>query len=288
MITYFIGDTYRQTFQFDLAIASFLGILESRPDEPGVLMSLAQTYIGMGVEERASAFIARAESSFANAVDVGLRYLGTGERGGATGFKGLGWKIIGDALFHLSKLSTFGEENMLRTLLGEVSRLLSGVDTSGRLDGIIDLPLQIPGEEEPLKDRDVLKMACAAYHYRIALGLSNSTATGSAWFDLGISLRSLALQETAEKVEKANKQATASLMEAIKANPVDETYWIELGNMHFMKQPKTAQHAYIKALEINNKVCDLSLHVRLSSLFLMPPPESRNLDQSGPVVSLPR
>jgi len=31
-------------------------------------------------------------------------------------------------------------------------------------------------------------------------------------------------------------------------------YWIAMGDVHFLSHAKTAQHAYIKALEINSKV----------------------------------
>lgn len=241
--------------QFDLATTSFLSILESRPDEPGVLISLAQTYLGLGLEEKAGGFLSRAEASFRSAVEAGLRFLSDGKGAGASGVKSLGWKVLGDALFYLSRFSEFGEDEVLRPLLEEVSTLVGSTDTGGRLEGIVDLPLQIPSEEEPLKGINTLMAAILAYNHRITLGLLNSTAVGSAWYDLGSASRSFATEVIVEeKKEKAERQTTACLMEAIKANPIDETYWIALGNMHFAKQPKTAQHAYIKALEINNKV----------------------------------
>lgn len=247
-------------------------------------MSLAQTYIGLGLEEKAGGFSSRAEASFRNAVEVALRFLSDGNGAGTSGFRGLGWKVVGDALFYLSRFSDFGEDEVLRPLLGEVSKLIGGVDTGGRLEGIIDIPLRFPSEDEPLKGVDVLKAAIAAYNYRIALGLLNSTATGSAWYDLGSALGSFATETMIEeKREKAEKQTAACLMEAIKANPIDETYWIALGNMHFVKQPKTAQHAYIKALEINNKVCSI-LHachsIVMSSKYsnTISRSESRDLD----------
>lgn len=208
--------------------------------------------------------MSRAEASFRNAVEVGLRFLSDGEGAGASGLKSLGWKVVGDALFYLSRFSEFGEDEVLGPLLEGVSTLIGSAGHGGRLEGIVDLPLQIPSEEEPIKGIDALKVAIAAYNYRIALGLLSSTATGSAWYDLGSALMSFTTEVTVEeRKEKAERQATACLMEAIKANPIDETYWIALGNIFFVKQPKTAQHAYIKALEINNKV-SFTLHIRLS------------------------
>ncbi|KAI0051258.1 TPR-like protein [Auriscalpium vulgare] len=247
MCTYFIGDIQRQTGLFTEAIASFESILENRPDEPGVLMSLAQTHMDLGAVELSMGFLSRAEASFVTALQVALLFLES-----SPGFRGVAWKIISDAMFHLSRSSEFTDEESVRDVLSEIAPLIT-LDPGKRLDGILAVPPSMP--ETPLSGLDVLKIAVAAYNYRISLGLHDSAATGSAWYDFGLALYTLSQQlpQDGEVQEKTRKQAISCVTEALRANPVEDTYWRALGDMNFTSQAKTAQHAYIKALEIDSK-----------------------------------
>ncbi|EEB95507.1 hypothetical protein MPER_05512, partial [Moniliophthora perniciosa FA553] len=92
------------------------------------------------------------------------------------------------------------------------------------------------------------------YDHRVTLGSSENAAVGSAWYDLAIGLRSLADRLAhGTKRENAESQAIKCLTEAIRACPMVDEYWIALGDANFIHQPKTAQHAYVRALEINSK-----------------------------------
>jgi superkiller protein 3 len=71
-----------------------------------------------------------------------------------------------------------------------------------------------------------------------------------------------------EDQERAEKQAVACLTKALREDPGNDTYWNALGSMNFVGQPKTAQHAYIKALEIDNKVSSTSFTTKFSSADL--------------------
>ncbi|KAI0322400.1 TPR-like protein [Amylostereum chailletii] len=246
---YFIGDVQRQTGRFPEAISSFENILQARPDEPGVLMSLAQTHLDLGGAEMSMGFTSRAEDSYVKSLRISLRFVEANP-----GFRGVAWKIMADAMYRLSRTSSFQDVASVRTVVSSVAPLIT-LDAGSRLAGILPLPVTVEETtEDTLKGMDVLKVALAAYDYRISLGLSDSSAAASAWFDFGLALHALECMTSAEDVkEKVHKQATTCIMEAVRTEPGEAFYWRALGDMNFVGQPKKAQHAYIKSLEIDDK-----------------------------------
>jgi superkiller protein 3 len=257
MCTYLIGEVHRQTGRFQDAVASFQSVLQARPNEPGALTSLARTYVDLGLSELSTGFTSRAQDSFVTALEVSFQFLDSN-----TSFHSFAWKIIADALYCLSRASSFTDEGTVRTLLSRASTYLTS-DSEDRLAGSVSMPIKLP--DDPLAGTDALKVAVAAYSHRISLGQLGAAATGSAWFDFGLSLFNLAgriFQEGEEKREKAVEQAIASIKEAIRAQPGEDNYWRALGDMNLVSRPKEAQHAYIRALEINSKVTFLHITVK--------------------------
>jgi superkiller protein 3 len=247
MCNFFLGDVQRQVGQYQDAVDAFQAILAHRPLEVGVLVSLGQTYLDLGRSEFADGFVARAEQSFITSVQIALRTMQA-----SPGFRSVSWKTAADAIFFLSRRSTFIDEDGVRAALFDVVSLLSQ-EPGGRLVGIVSAPLF--NEESALGGQKALEVAAAAYDYRITLGSSESVARGSAWYDLGMSLQCLVTKQISTEVrEQAEAKAGECLRAAIREDPGNDTYWVALGDANFLSQAKTAQHAYIKALEIDSKV----------------------------------
>jgi superkiller protein 3 len=247
MCAYFSGDVLRQTGQFAEAIAAFSSILAARPDEAAARMALAQAHLDLARVEELAGFEARAEASFIAAIQAALDALDAG-----AGLRAMAWKVAGDALHGLAQRSSYLLEDDVRAALGIVMDVL-GTETSARL-----APLFTLGEgpsEEPLRGRSALELALAAYDYRLALLAKDDHAYGSAWADLGVSLYAWTRTTTdSDRVDKAQKEAVVSLTEALRCEPGAPAYWIALGDAQFVRQPKVAQHAYIRALEIDKTV----------------------------------
>ena len=248
MCTYLIGDVHRQTGRFQEAIASFHSVLQVQPNEPGVLTSLARTHVDLGLSELSTGFMSRAQDSFVTALHVLFQFLDTN-----TSFHSFAWKVVADAIYHLSRLSSFTDEAAVRTILSQACSYLTS-DFGDRLAGSVTIPITLP--EDRLTGTDALRVAVAAYSHRISLGLLGATATGSAWYDFGLALFNLTgrIFTEGEQRDKVLNQALASIKEAIRAQPGEDSYWRALGDMNLVSQPKEAQHAYIRALEINSKV----------------------------------
>lgn len=245
--SYFIGEVQRQIGQYQEAIDSFESILAHRPSEVGVLVSLGQTHLDLGRVELSSGFSARAEQSFVDCISTALRTIQE-----TPGSRGVAWKTAADAIFSLANRSSFIDEKSVREALLAVVSVIK-VDAADRLSDIMTLPSL--DDDFPCTGLKALEIAVAAYDYRIFLGSNENAARGSASFDLGIALHVWATKATpGPKTEAANKKASVCLTDALREDPGNDSYWNALGNLNFLGKPKTAQHAYIKALDIDPKV----------------------------------
>ncbi|KAJ3841697.1 TPR-like protein [Lentinula raphanica] len=241
--SYFTAEVYRQTGQYEQAIEQLENVLSSKPSEVSVLFSLAQTYLDLGRTEVSNSFVARGEESFLESIQLSLRAMSDG-----TGFRTVMWKTVADAMFLLATKDTFCERDAVESVLNDIKSLLG--QPSNR---IVDVLGSYSGDDASLEIR-VLEVAVAAYDHRVDLGSSESVATASAWFDLSVLLRSLGQKLfDGDRKKSALAQGHKALIEAIRTSPSNDTYWVTLGDMLFVEQPKMAQHAYIKALEIDTK-----------------------------------
>ena len=245
--SYFIGEVERQTGAYEDAIKAFESILEKHPLELGVLASLGQTYLDLGRAETATAYTARAETSFLAAIQVTVRLIAA-----SSGYRRVAWKKVADAVFHLSCFRQYADEDAVRGALSELVPLVS--DHPGTaLAGIMTFPITL----DSVADTALLAMqvALAAYDYRTSLDALDDAAKGSAYYDFGMALFAYArkIVQTA-MAEPARQLGIRQIKEALRCEPSNEQYWNALGSATFESQPRVAQHAYIRAIEINSKV----------------------------------
>jgi superkiller protein 3 len=239
MCNYFMGEVLRQTGQFSEAIAAFTLILETRPGELGALMALAQTRLDLGRAEELAGFAARAEASCIAAIGTAMEAMA-----GSPGFRRMAWKVVGDALFSLAQRATFALEDEVRAALNTCLEAL-GSESSPRVKELFTVELSQGGSDSPLKGKAALELAITAYEYRRSLGSKDDPSYSSSWADLAVAL-----------------QAIDAITTAIRADPGNDALWVTLGDIQFEKSPKAAQHAYIRALEIDKTVSASNAYVR--------------------------
>lgn len=275
--SYFLGEVERQTGAYEDAIKAFESILEKHPSEPGVLASLGQTYVDLGQTETAAAYTARAETSFLAAIHVTLRLITA-----SPGYRRIAWKEVADAVFHLSRFRRFSDEDAVRAALGELVPLVS--DHPGNaLAGIIALPITL----DAVADTALLAMhvALAAYDYRISLDALDDAARGSAHYDFGMALFSYARKVVqTPAAEPARQLGIRQTKEALRCEPSNEQYWNALGSATLESQPRVAQHAYIRAIELNPKVCARLASGYSLKAYIVICPECHHLDQLGIIL----
>ncbi|KAJ3849717.1 superkiller protein 3 [Lentinula lateritia] len=244
LCSYFVAEVYRQTGQYEDAINQLEIVLSSKPTELSVLTALAQTHLDFGRAKSSDGFVARAERALVESIRISLKAIAK-----STGFRTVIWKTVADALYFLSTKDAFCDLDVVHSVLVDVKSVLGS--PSNRIADIIANQSQ---DDLHLDSNGILEVAIAAYDHRIELGSPESVAVGSAWFDYSLSLRSLAQRlPDGDRKTKVTDQISKALKEAIRITPTTDTYWVALGDFHFSQQPKTAQHAYIKAIEIDSK-----------------------------------
>ncbi|KZO90759.1 TPR-like protein [Calocera viscosa TUFC12733] len=236
--------------RFDAAITVFEELAEKRPEDAGVLNALAGAYLAYGRAQVDTGFLGRSEGSFWCALAVARKLIG-----GDSNFRRLGWKTLCDALYELAVCATFEHPDEAYEALRAVERLLQGSDVGkgvlGNLLGAVGLTKALGQGTDGLV---ALKLSLLGSEYRVALTQFDNTGLSSAWFDLAIGLRRLtSLLPVADDIEPYLKESLRCVKEAIRADPKDPSYWNALGVMSFEKSPRLAQHAFLSAIQIDNK-----------------------------------
>lgn len=245
---YFLADVFRQMGQYQQAIDAFREILSTQPAELRVLLTLAQTHLEFGHAQLAASFTARAESSFVDAVNVILAVVDS-----SPGFRRIAWKTAADALFELSRMASFNDPEPIAVMVEQLLPLVTK-RPQDRLSSL--LPPQVESGEPSASgcSNTLLEATLHAYSYRSTLGFLDDVAAASGSYDLSVALAFyLRRNPNHAKATEIQKEAIRCMKDAVSWDPLNDRYWHTLGDLYFRTHPKTAQHAYIKALEIDNK-----------------------------------
>jgi superkiller protein 3 len=214
-------------------------LLTQRPDELSVLVALAQAHFSLGRTQFQGGYHIRAEDSFLDAIEVAMLILDR-----HPGFRGVSWKIISDATLQLCFRTKFQNESRIIKVSSALSLLLSKEDNA------------IPHSPSPAESSSpiaFLNMSIQACHLRVALNHSSNIARGAAWYDLATGLK-VWCKRVPDVSPETKRRVTEAMTKALKEELTNELYWSIYGNIQFPDHPKIAQHAYIKALEMNSKV----------------------------------
>ncbi|KAF7428403.1 Superkiller protein 3 [Pleurotus ostreatus] len=242
--SYNIGLLKRQTSEYAESIVCLQSILDLRPTEFGVLMAQAQAYLELGCSEFNSGIFARATTAFIEGIRAALLATSTD----AAGLRNPSWKLIGDALVMLARTSIVPNSSIITPIFADlVSKLPSS--STDRLRGVYSYL-----GAEVISFAHTTELAVAVYSHRVSLDHSETSVSASAHFDLATSLICW-LKESPRRngAEVAKEFISTSLLQALRLDPTNDLYWVTFGNHVFSDQPKVAQHAFIKALEINPK-----------------------------------
>jgi superkiller protein 3 len=244
--SFLIADVKQRMGLLEEAILVLNGLRDARPAEAGILACLAQSHLDLGRSQLSDSFQIRAEESFVSAMKIALDMLNK-----TPGFRTMAWKIIADAAFHLSAIPALVDQDTARSTLQAIS-FIPPPDSVEKLVKIVPPPsLQ---NHESLTALQMVSVAMHASLCQISLHLLHQTTDSTAWYDLSIALQSWILK-TSPNVDKsiAKDLVIEYLKQALQTDATNDIYWVALGNALFMTHAKAAQHAYIKALELNCK-----------------------------------
>lgn len=247
---YFLAEVYRQMGQYQQAIDGFLEILSTQPSELRVLLALAQTHLDFGRAQLAASFTSRAEASFVQSINVILTIVDT-----SPGFRRIAWKTAADALFELSKMAaTFTDREAVVAMLTQVIPLVAD-KFQDSLSSLLSSQTELEENSSSSIPGSLLEVALHAYRYRSSLGFIDDAAAASGSYDLAVILATYSSRMSGNpKAGNFREEAIKCMKDAVNSDPLNDRYWHALGDLYFLSHPKIAQHAYVKALELDDKV----------------------------------
>jgi superkiller protein 3 len=260
---YSIADVKRELGDYEEAIEILLEIGASRPDESGITIATAETFLLKGRQEVQAGYTSRAVQSFETSLRECLRALKSEPQIRSP------WKVVADICHELSKMASL---EIVGPLLTGYLRPLIAIAAEQNVDA--DLPsitsvdstavmASYDNVEEQAYAVPLALSSCFVNKLRVVLSASDDHQIGPAWADLAIALFRLAdLQDN----QLPASQAISSIKAALNHEPANPTFWMALGNLTFDSSLKVSQHAYIRAIE--NSVNDATPWSALGLLYL--------------------
>lgn len=248
-----IGDVQREIGLLEPALKTFRSILDDRPEELGVKVVLAETALSAGLEEYRGGFVARAEESLIEALEVSTGII---EGGSATR---IAWKVAGDALTALAKIVESTSLDTSQVLAQRILAIVEEQQVDSKIEGmtVVSAAALKPMLDDLTSPTVFSAVAILAFKMRVLLETQNEASIGSAWFDLGVSIAAvrphLATLVLSTDSDIALQQAIRSLKFALHKEPVNPVFWNALGVLSFDVSPRLAQHCFIKSITYNSR-----------------------------------
>ncbi|KAJ9476702.1 Superkiller protein 3 [Pseudozyma hubeiensis] len=269
---YSIGDVHLELGNFSTAVETFSSILDKHPQELGVRVALSNAFLLSSRQELATGYVERAEISANSAIREATQALLHHDKHLRSA-----WKVIADAVFHLSKFGRLRQAASLLTADGggeltPILKLAEELDTDAKLPSISVVThkkLSLSAENLELSPFRLLQISVYLFKLRVVLNASDDKVAGSAWADLATALycvsramllpsshcfliapASTSIVDLAESQSaQARLQAIGSIKQALRHEPGQEAYWLLLGNLTFHSSVKLAQHCFVRAIE---------------------------------------
>ncbi|KAK6349996.1 Superkiller protein 3 [Orbilia brochopaga] len=259
-ITYMMSNVERELGEFDAACDGYREVLEKRPDEFGVLIALAETLVTASFNNLNTGLYGRAADSAREALLTAKAIA----KNNAAAFNL--WKLVGDACSVFSWIQTLldqfpaDEVETLLTMDIDTSEfdIISDIDTVGsaRLAEYSDLPLL----------EKCLLGSILAYKRGIYASIEDRQAHAVAWYNLGTA-EYRALICPVDRQTKYRQAAITCFRRAIALEPGNSDFWNALGVATSDVNAHAAQHAFVRALHINEK--NARIWTNLGTLYLL-------------------
>jgi superkiller protein 3 len=255
---YLIGDIQRQIGLYDASVDTFDKLLRARPDELVITVALAETLLQLGLAQVRTGLTKRAIGTLIECLSLSSDLV-EGESA-----KRIAWKLVGDGLMKLGELVQVTDGEIVKPLLNGFLEKLDAedVDAKNSLLSIVTVAHLQQNIHDLNSDVACLAVGVLSYSIRMLLDAEVADAAGPAWFDLGHALHRVKphmqiFDPSAEKPDKeVNLQSIQCLRNALQKEPLNGQFWNLLGVLATDATPKLAQHALIRACELNVRVSD--------------------------------
>ncbi|GAO47565.1 TPR-like protein [Saitoella complicata NRRL Y-17804] len=250
---YLFANVEKEMGNYEEAAGAFGAVLETRPGEFGVLVSLAETLVAWAWELIQNGFFARAAECAVKALET-VRSVEEEKRVGSVGL----WKVVGDACNVFMQVQSHADAFPL-ALLKELFEVKE-VDAEEVIDGVAELSLEEVGDVEK-----AMRASVAAFKRNVKGTAGDRYAHSAAWYNLGWAEHRLATHLGVPA--SRDSPAVEAFKHAIKGEAKNESYWNAFGIVLGEVSPSIAQHAFIRALHLNPK--SATIWTNLGTLYLI-------------------
>jgi superkiller protein 3 len=247
---YMLSNVHRELGEYQEATDGLQGVLEDRPDEFGVLISLLQTYVEHAWHCVEKGLFGQAIDNCNHAIDIATKVA----RNNPQAFNL--WKSVGDACITfswvLSGIDKF-PSNEIRSLLdgeGQDEALSQLSD----IDGIRSSALAETQENGNTTGSSLpLPLVAGILSYKRAIFSSahDIHAQAVAWYNLGWAEHRAFSLSDGKSGKKYLKAAVRCFKRAIEMEAGNSEFWNALGVVTTTLNPQVAQHAFVRSLHLN-------------------------------------
>ncbi|KAK3718696.1 Superkiller protein 3 [Vermiconidia calcicola] len=262
---YMLANVHRELGEYDEATTGLESVLEERPGEFGVLLSLLQTFIERAWRHVETGLFGQAVQSACWAITAAATVVS--QRPNAFNL----WKAVGDACMVFSwvqsGLEQYPAEELRQLLTKDV--VASIYSQLSDVDGVNLDAVQIdgsnPGQEHPNRP---LATAILAYKRAIHSCSHDIHAQAVAWYNLGWAEQHAYISsDSLQSGKKYLKAAVRCFKRAIELEAGNAEFWNALGVVTTTLNPKVSQHAFVRSLHLNE--LNAKVWANLGVLYLL-------------------
>jgi superkiller protein 3 len=261
-----LANVHRELGEFDLVTEGLKNVLEERPSEFGVLMSLLQNYVEHGFRCVETGLFGRATECAQDAINVAVLIV----KDTPNAFNM--WKALGDACAIFSWVQSgavhypsdeaqgllhVGAEQKMYELLSDVDQVSLGALDTDNMEG------NAPGSTLP----EPLIVSMLAYKRAIHCASADIHAQAVAWYNLGWMEQRAFACSPVKQGKKYLKTAVRCFKRAIELEAGNAELWNALGVVTTTLNPKVAQHSFVRSLHLNE--LNAKVWTNLGVLYLL-------------------
>lgn len=241
---YMLANVHRELGEYDEAVTGLQAVLEERPSEFGVLVSLLQTFVERAWRDVETGLFGQAVDSSNQAISTAIEI--AKERPNAFNL----WKAAGDACAAFSWVQS-GVREFPRK---EMEALLRVEHVEGTYGTMVDTDNVELGKLKEGAGEELLVpliLGILAYKRAIHSCSHDIHAQAVAWYNLGWAEHRAFVLSAQKAGKKYLKAAVRCFKRAIELEAGNAEFWNALGIVTTILNPQVAQHSFVRSLHLN-------------------------------------
>ncbi|KPI44790.1 Superkiller protein 3 [Cyphellophora attinorum] len=253
---YMLANVQKEVGDFDAAILSYEGVLETKVDELGMLLALLQSFADNAWAKISQGLYEQGRDLALRAIDVGMNISDQ-----KTGIFNL-WKSVADACSALAHVHAFV---YAEKVMDKLESLLQCKTSNGELelfdehDGLsIDFVESRASTARGVVSDQLLVAAILAHKRGIHVASHDVHAQAVSWYNLGwaeyraASCAGPLLQTKGQKPKRLLRASMRCFKHAIELEASNPDFWNALGVVTMTLSPKVSQHSLVRSLNLND------------------------------------